>query len=165
VVPDRDAAIEAWVRTLGAGPFFVMDRFENPRRRPNGGKAYTVANVALGQCGKVQIELVQSLGGRDDIYDLVDPGPSGALHHVAMFADDIDEAIAAYEAKGFAWWGRSGAEGAATTAFIDTRKTLGFFVELYQSGRGVEKVYERIAAAAVGWDGRNPIRPYAELMG
>jgi hypothetical protein len=164
VVADIEAAMETWARDLGAGPFYTLDRFESSRERPDGSQSLTVANIALGQCGEIQIELVQPLGGSQNIFYEVDPKGASAFHHVAMFAEDIEAAMEDFAAKGSPWWYR-GKFGDMKVAFIDCRRSLGFFVELYQAGKGMEETYVKVRTAAQGWDGSRPRRPLSEILG
>jgi hypothetical protein len=43
---------------------------------------------------------------------------------------------------------------------VDTRATLGCFVELIQRDTACDQVFAKIAAAGHGWDGKDPIRPW-----
>ncbi|MFC3173679.1 VOC family protein [Novosphingobium bradum] len=159
VVKDVEAAVAAWSRDLGAGPFFLLDPFVGVRERPDGSQSRSVARIALGQCGPVQIELVELIEGTDSIFSQATLGTGVAgFHHVAVFAHDLEAAVADFAGKGFAWWQRSD-----DIVFIDCRDSLGFFVEIYRGGRGIEAVYEKIARAAAGWDGSRPLRPYVEM--
>ena len=80
------------------------------------------------------------------------------LHHVACFVPDLAAAVA-----GFASRGVSAALEARTTtgvsfAMLDTRRSLGHMLELYEPGEALTRFYAFIRRKAVDWDGSEPLR-------
>lgn len=113
---------------------------------------------AYGQWGGVMVELVcDHTIGPSPVADVVGVGGEG-LHHVAHFVDSLSAAGAALAANGWpeALWART-ARGSAF-AFHDAVGSLGHMIELYEPSAGLLGFYERVAAAAVGWDGTDPVR-------
>jgi hypothetical protein len=158
VVPDIQAAMETWTRTTGVGPFFYFDNvtFEDGRYR---GKPAQMAKheAAIAQAGDLQIELVCQKSDEPSIWrDLVPQGRSG-FHHVALYCDDYAATKAAYTAGG-AEVAYEGLMLGHYTCWIDTSKELGFMVELVTKNPIAEQVFGAIRAAAVDWDGKDPVR-------
>jgi hypothetical protein len=47
-----------------------------------------------------------------------------------------------------------------SVAYMDTNGSLPGFVELIELGDAMEETFTRFYAASLGWDGRDPIRPF-----
>ena len=165
VVEDLDAAITQWVAEFNAGPFFVQQHLLVPVDY-RGAPGMIDINVALGQCGAVQVELIEVASEDPSVYrDMFPDGkPAGGsgFHHVAIFVDDFEQALADYRAGGCEI-GAVGQFNGAGFAYVDTRARVGFFTELYEESPFMRKFYKNIAAAAMGWDGSNPQRPLADV--
>ena len=141
VVTDLDAAIDHWVKTAGAGPFFVFDTVSftdsNYRGTP---MDITPMDAAMGQFGDTQIELVQPTGDDPGIWgDLVPFGKSG-FHHTGLYCDDYDAQRAAYLDAG-SQMAFEGLMMGAKTCYIDTSPTLGFMTELVTANPVAEQVF------------------------
>jgi hypothetical protein len=157
IVDDLEKAAMHWVETHGAGPFFVLDRVPvSDVRDGNGAPAVLEQGIAVGQWGPLMVELVRM--------DRVEPQPvadimtAPGFSHIAYFTADPDAEAERLE--------KSGAPvllslefGSARVRFHDGRKTSGFIIEQYPYIDAVEDVYRKVAEAAEGWDGSNPVRP------
>ncbi len=89
------------------------------------------------------------------------PAGGTGLHHIALFVDDLGAALAEQAAAG-----NQTAQYAVTTtgtafAFVDTTRSLGHMLELYEPSPGLSTFYAMVAAAAENWDGSDPIRTIA----
>lgn len=165
VVEALDPAIDLWVDNFGAGPFFVHRHLQVPVEY-RGSPGLIDIHVALGQCGALQVELIEVASADPSVYrdmfpDGVPPGGSG-FHHVAIFVDNFQEALDTYR-RGGCEIGARGEFNGGGFAYVDTRPKLGFFTELYEENEGMRRFYKNIADAAVGWDGGNPRRPLADV--
>ncbi len=80
------------------------------------------------------------------------------LHHAAVFVDDLDAAIADFEAQGAPLAQLSVTATGTAFAFVDTRASLGHMLELYEPSEMLTGFYDFVAEAAIGWDGRDLIR-------
>ena len=158
VVPELDTAIGHWVKTSGAGPFFVFENvhFEDSFYR---GSPMDIAphKAAIGQLGNMQIELVQPLDDSDGVWRDVVPRGRLGLHHVGLYCEDYDSDRAAYLASG-AEMAFEGLMMGAKTCYIDTTPTLGYMTELITANPVAAQVFGAFRAAAENWDGRDPIR-------
>lgn len=158
VVPDVEAAIHRWVRTSGAGPFFIFEnqRFTESRYR---GVPTDIAphRAAIGQAGNVQIELIRATTDERSIWtEFIPPGGSG-FHHAALYCSDYESERAAYLASG-AEMAFEGRMKGAKTGYIDTVPQLGFMTQLITANAVADSVFGQIRKASEGWDGREPIR-------
>jgi hypothetical protein len=158
VVPRLEAAIEHWVTSSGAGPFFVFEslHFEDSFYR---GAPSDIApcRAAIGQFGAMQIELVEPVGDGTGLWDDVVPKGRLGFHHAGLYCADYEAERAAYTASGDAVV-FEGLMMGARTCYIDTVKDLGFMIELITANPVAAHVFEQFRAAAQDWDGRDPIR-------
>lgn len=158
VVPDLDEALAHWLRSTGAGPFFVFEdvHFTDSNYR---GTPMDVAphRAAIGQHGDMQIELISPLGDNPGIWRDVVPYGQAGFHHVGLYCTDYEAERAAYLDTG-AEMAFEGLMMGAKTCYIDTTKTLGFMTELITANPVAEMVFGEFRRAAEGWDGSDPIR-------
>lgn len=157
VVDDVEQACLKWVSEMGIGPFFVSeyrDLFTDVTYRGDPAKLNMI--VALAQAGPVQIELIQPLVDVCAYRDSVPQGQSG-FHHMCVWTHDIEADAAYYEGLGYATANR-GCIGEAEFAYFDTRDFMGCMLEVVTKNPAIEERFAQIAAAAVDWDGTDPIR-------
>ena len=158
VVPDVHAAMAAWTKTTGVGPFFYFETvpFVDPLYR--GQPAEPVdTEAAMAQAGDIQIELVTQRDDKPSFWNEVVPAGQSGLHHMALYCQDYDAELAAYTNAGFEVAFSIKMMG-ARTCWVDTTPTLGFMVELIEANPIADSVFEQFRIAAQGWDGRDPVR-------
>ena len=101
VVPDLEASIRHWVKSAGAGPFFVFDElhFEDGMYR---GKPSDVqpCRAAIGQLDDMQIELVVPNDAGPGLWTDVVPKGQLGFHHVGLYCTDYEADKAAYMFSG-----------------------------------------------------------------
>jgi hypothetical protein len=158
VVPDIRAAMAAWTASTGVGPFFFFDSvaFGEPRYR---GQVTECPNItaAMAQAGDMQIELVCQNDERPSFWrDVVPAGQSG-LHHMALYCRDYDAEFAAYREAGIDV-AFSGLMMGNRVCWVDARAQLGFMIELIEANEIADAVFAQFRAAALDWDGRDPVR-------
>ena len=118
-VEDVRAAAKKMADTVGAGPFFVIDRIELEWGEHRGRPCQFVHSSAYGQWGEMMMELVQQdVEGDSPFRDMYQAGEEG-IHHVACFVSSIDNSVADFERKGFPLAARAKALIGAEFAFID----------------------------------------------
>lgn len=160
IVDDLMAACTAWTRTTGIGPFLhvphvLLEEFDYRGVKSSG----LDFSVCLAQSGGVQIELVQQHDEGPSAYrDTIAKGREG-FHHLAIYTGDYDSEYARYIDQGFVS-AVDGTFGGFRFCYIDTSASIGCMVELIEANPLQTEFFERIAAAAEGWDGvTDPIRP------
>lgn len=158
IVADIDAAVDSWVRTTGIGPFFLVPRLEIPGLLYRGQPTDAIASIALAQAGEVQIELIQQHNDAPSVYRDMAPAGGTGFHHIAYYCHDYDADLAGFAAAGQPV-AQSGAFAGKRFCYLDTRASLGCLVELIEHSPVQQDFFARIAAAAVAWDGHDPLRP------
>lgn len=158
VVPDLEEAIHNWVKTAGAGPFFIFDEVHFTESNYRGTPMdIEPSRAAMGQFGGTQIELVQPTGEGPGIWSDLYKFGSGGFHHTGLYCDDYEAQRDAYIAAG-SELAFEGLMMGAKTCYIDTSPTLGFMTELVTANPIAEQVFGTIRSASEGWDGSEPIR-------
>jgi hypothetical protein len=158
VVPDLHAAMDAWTRTSGVGPFFYFDRVEwdNARYR---GRAWDNISIsaAIAQAGDVQIELMTQNEERASMIREVVPAGRSGLHHMALYCRDFDADLDFYRKAGVEIV-FEGLMMGHRVCWLDTVPQLGFMVELITANPTAASIFGQIRAAAENWDGKEPVR-------
>ena len=160
VVDDMEAVALQWVKTMGAGPFFLLPHIQLDDLTYRGKPATLDQSSAVGQWGTVQVELFQQhCNNPSGAREMFAPGQTG-LQHITWFVDDIDAETRRLNALGFdtVMTCRLPAVGELRLAWYDTRKVFGAMVEVYEEGDLMRRFYSRVARAAEGWNGENPVR-------
>lgn len=150
----RKAAL-AHHRSFGSGPYFVADNIPLASSMHRGEARHFDHSSAYGQWGDVMIEFVQqNNAGPSAMRDLYPEGSGRwGLHHVALFVDDVDEAIASFAEQGFALAQRSVMMNGFVFAFVDTSPVFGHMTELYLPLPALTDFYRLVAEAARNWQG------------
>ncbi len=160
VVPDARAAAEAWVKSTGTGPFFLVEKFSMRNAQYRGQPTDVELTIAVAQAGEMQIEIISQNNEVPSIYrELVPHGKSG-FHHVALYSRNYDAEVAAYTAGG-AVIAASGRVGRNRICYVDTTPTIGCMVELIEADDACDRIYAKIADTARDWDGKDPIRLFS----
>ncbi len=163
-VPDIAAAARAHAAQFGSGPYFVMRHVPVSRSIHRGTDQRFDHSSAYGQWGDVMIEFVQQNGREPSAMHDLYPAGSGryGLHHIAVFVDSLDDAIADFESRGFALAQLSETSNGTRFAFADASQSLGHMIELYEPSEALTGFYAMVRDAARGWDGGDPIRELGE---
>ena len=161
VVPDLQAAIAEWA-AQGVGPFLVMRNVTIGGYVYEGRPSKPKINVAFSQQGDLQIELIQQHNDAPSAFrDSFPDGPvggEGSHHHLGMLNDDYEKCFNDCVARGYVP-ATSGCFNGTHFAHFDTRSTFGFMTELTEATPDILDFYRRVADAASGWDGNDPVRP------
>jgi Glyoxalase/Bleomycin resistance protein/Dioxygenase superfamily len=164
VVPDIEAAMEYWTRSLGVGPFFYNPKvpIKNYQYR---GQTYEPHNsVALANSGFIQIELIQCRNDVPSMYrDFTNAGKTG-LQHVASWTTNYDDDLNRLIQHGFkpVMSGEVGENG--RFIYFDTEYHPGTVIELSEVVGPKGDMFRTIREAAATWDGHtDPIRPFPNL--
>jgi hypothetical protein len=158
VVEDMDAALDHWINTLGAGPFFTMEHAQLSDQKYYGKHTEVDITIALGNSGDLQIELIVQHNDGDSVYkDFLDAGRTG-VHHIALMPEDYDAAYRRYEALGY----KPAFElslGGVPVVYFDTLATTGHYIELWGNDDMFKQMFQMVEDAAKDWDGKDPVRP------
>jgi hypothetical protein len=158
VVDDLKLAMRQWTELWGVGPFFVIEHVPMEDLQYRGKPAQIDCSIGLAQSGRTQIELIEQHCDNPSIYrDHVPRGTSG-FHHVAVIARYYDRELAAYANRGLVV-GTNGRFGDMRFAYIDAWRDVQCVIEIVEDKPSIRDYFAKVAAAAEGWDGRDPVRP------
>ncbi len=163
VVHDIEKEMRHWSTVLGVGPWFYTPRVPTQNFRHRGRPSPIHLSVALANSGPLQIELVQQRNDAPSMYkEFLDAGRTG-LQHIAYWTETFDEDMARITAAGLkvAMGGEVGARG--RYVYFDTESHPGTVVELSEVAGPKGRLFELIHQASIGWDGRDPVRPFPDL--
>ncbi len=150
VVPDLDAAIQHWHRTLGVGQFLVNRNIQISEPRHRGVTRAVAFSTAVAQSGSIQIELVEQHDAGPSAFRDTVPAGTTAFHHVAIVAGDFDAALRDHAAYPIAAEGRF---GTIRFVYLDTSATLGAMLEILEDGPAIRAFFGAIRKAGERWDG------------
>jgi len=148
VVTDIRAAVAAWARLAGAGPFVLFEDFEFVEPVYRGTPGAPKVTLAFGFSGDSCIELIEPQGSAPSIYSESD----GALHHIGIGVDDLDAGIRAYTTAGIECAFRAAFPFGGGCAYLDTRPAIGVFTELVERGPIVNQMLEQMKSAHRNWN-------------
>jgi catechol 2,3-dioxygenase-like lactoylglutathione lyase family enzyme len=157
-VPDLRAAIDTWVTTSGAGPFYVNEHVAYDESTSSGTPVVWDHSAGFGQWGALPIELQQT--HRLQPAQLARPFTAdgrSAVNHVGVTAEDPAAESARLESLGFALCMRARI-GEVEFFWHDATEAFGYCIEVITAGPGLEAFFATVASGAVDWDGRDPIR-------
>jgi methylmalonyl-CoA/ethylmalonyl-CoA epimerase len=154
VVPDAEAAASMWIEQFGAGPFFKAEKVRLPGWTYLGQPQDMALDLVMGQLDGVMIELLLPYTREPSVYShAFADGP--VLHHYGLLVDNLEEATTLIGVPPLT----TGTTMAGTPfSYNDTRSTLGVIVELIEARDDVRAIFDLIAGASKGWDGRDPLR-------
>ena len=137
LVDDLDAAMAAYWRDLGVGPWRIVTRdITTTREIFYHGELAPDARwlVATAQVGEMIIELTQYVSGTTIYPDFKERAEYG-VHHIGSIVESLDEATAQMAEAGYpviAGGKGLGPRGDGAFAFFDTEQELGVLYELYE---------------------------------
>lgn len=133
-VPDVRAAARAHSALFGSGPYYVADNIPLTRALHRGTPRELDHSSAYGQWGEVMIEFCQQNNPGPSAFHDVYPEGSGAqgLHHMALFVDSIDAAVAAFAGEGHQVALDAEMTDGFRYVFVDTVARYGHMLELYE---------------------------------
>ncbi len=160
VVRDIEAALKHWTEVLGVGPFYYIDRVKCDWFTYRGEPSPVEMSIALGNTGDLQIELIQQRNDAPSMYmDFLNSGREG-LQHMSYWTTDYQAAYDRALAAGYKV-GHEGQIGGEQGRFVyfDTETHPGTVIEMSDISGAKGKFFEHIRNAAIGWDGKDPVRP------
>lgn len=163
VVPDIEAAMDYWSRTLGVGPWYYNPKVPIKNYKYKG-EAYEPHNsVALANSGFVQVELIQTRNDVPSMYKDFKKANGSGLQHIAYWTEDYDRDLGDLVDQGWkpVMQGEVGERG--RFIYFDTEYHPGTVIELSEVLGPKGKLFKLIREASEGWDGREPVRPFPDL--
>jgi methylmalonyl-CoA/ethylmalonyl-CoA epimerase len=156
-VPDIPSAVDYWVSTFGAGPFYLLPDMQFDESRHNGQDCVVRHSAAFGWWGSVGLELQQLHEASPPEVERLFAGPLNAVNHVAYFVPDPAAESARLEALGIPEF-LFARIGPVEVTFHDAWSTLGHGIELHRETEFITGFFNSLRDAADGWDGSDPLR-------
>lgn len=157
VPDDFDGALAHWTKTMGVGPFFLLEDIHLDDMKYRGAPTHARFDLALAYWGDLQIELIRPRDDHPSIYSGEYADVGGGLHHVCILVDDIAEAYAACEQHS-AEIVIEGKFGNSSVIYADPGNGPGSLIEVLQQDPDGPDLFGMIKAAGVDWDGSEPLR-------
>jgi hypothetical protein len=159
VVRDIHAAMDHWVKVMGVGPWYYIDRVKTDYFRHRGKASDVEMSIALANSGDLQIELIQQRNDAPSMYmEFLEAGREG-LQHMSYWTKDYqalyDRALSLGYKVGHE--GQIGGEQ-GRFAYFDTGAHPGTIIEISDISGSKGRFFERIRQEALTWDGSDPIR-------
>jgi hypothetical protein len=160
VVDDLERAAEQWAAVAGVGPFLVLEHVAFDEFTVDGQPALLDHSAAFAAFGDqfVELQVVHDFSpaatGR-----LFRAGQPGNLNHVAFAVADPAAESERLSGNGVPLVVRARTAGLGIVLH-DVSAELGFAVELHQDGEALRGLFEQVRRAALGWDGREPLRQF-----
>jgi len=157
LVPDIGHAAQHWTRTLGVGPFFLIEHTPFTELWYRGRPITADQSAALAQWGDMQIELVQQHDARPCLNNEFAGIARGGLQHLGIMTPSVAADIERCAKEGIEalQWG---AVGEIRFAFLDTGLHDGLVVELIEDVAPIREFFRMIRDAAQDWDRKDPLR-------
>ncbi len=158
VVRDIEAAMHHWVDVCGVGPWFYVDQLPLTAFTYRGARHDGLhVSIALANSGDVQLELIQQRCDTPSMYpDFLAAGREG-LQHWSSWPEDYDARHRRALASGYQV-GQEGDSPRGRFVYFAAEGHPGTVIEMAHLTPARRRIFDQIRAAAVGWDGRDPIR-------
>lgn len=160
IVEDIHAAMPAFTRDLGIGPWFVIEHFPFDRLSYRGTPSTIDITLCLGVSGGMMYELIQQNCSSPSVYQEVRDARGWGFHHYAVGVDPegYDDLLKDHVGRGADVVLDAHVGVGARAAYVDTRSELHGMIEVIEMVPAVEELFSGIHAASVNWDGSDPIR-------
>jgi hypothetical protein len=158
VVRDIQGAMKHWVEVCGVGPWFYADRLPLTGFRYRGRSYDGIhVSVALANSGDVQLELIQQRDDSPSLYrDFLAAGHEG-LQHWSSWPEDFQARRDRAVADGWTI-GQEGESARGPFVYFLDEGHPGTVIEMAEMTPTRRRIFDAIRAAAVDWDGSDPIR-------
>jgi catechol 2,3-dioxygenase-like lactoylglutathione lyase family enzyme len=163
IVDDIPKAVDLWVETTGAGPFFHLgEHVEFEETLLDGEPCVFDHASAIGKWGPIFLELMKLHEVTPELESRVDPGRAGGsnIAHIAYIVDDLATEGERLEAAGMPKFLYL-RQGPVQISLHDA-PSLGHAIEVHENTDAINGLFALIAAGAEGWDGSEPLRALPE---
>jgi len=161
VPSDVEGALNYWINTIGAGPFYHNPHIVFETMHYMGEPTALDMSSWLGYWGETQIEIIKQHNDAPSIFkDWRSRGLEG-IHHLGLLAPP---GARAYLVKSGATIVQDGALGGADFFYADLGGGPGSMVEIMMNSQLAHDVFGAMRAAARNWDRQTPIREIATIL-
>lgn len=157
VVRDLERAIEDWL-AVGVGPWLLLRHMTQTGSVYRGTPTAPVVSIAFANSDALQVELIAQEDDSPSIYrEFLDSGHEG-FHHLAWWVEDFDAVARAADGAGWPLVHAGDTGGLAQFAYYDPGGVTSTVIEVMELTDATRWLATTVSAAAVGWDGSNPVR-------
>jgi catechol 2,3-dioxygenase-like lactoylglutathione lyase family enzyme len=161
VVRDLTEAARRWYDVAGVGPFLVLEHVHFDALTVDGRPAAFDHSAAFAAHGDLFIEIQEihaaAPAAAADFFRL---GSRPTLQHLAYVVDRPDSVAAHLQEHDIPPTVTASAAGLSITQY-DLAPTLGFAVEIHPRTDEFTALFEKVRAAADGWDRSSFLQPFA----
>ncbi len=161
VVADIHHAMAEWSARLKVGPWFLIDHFTGVEPLYRGQVSQAEVALAMSFAGHMNIELIQPNNDAPSVYREIIEKRGYGFHHFGVATANFDRDLERYRAAGAELAFSLRVPSGGRVAYLDTTDRLPGMVELIELGAQFETVFNRFYRASIGWDGQDPVRPFA----
>jgi hypothetical protein len=161
VMPDLRAAMTEWTAKLRLGPWFLFSPFKPLTQSYRGGPTDLSTSLAMAYSGHMQYELIEQHNDVPSVYRETVEKRGYGFHHWGVSAHDFDKSLAGLKEAGYELAFYAEPDRGIRVAYMDTTADLPGFIELIETGEAVEGLFTMMYQAALGWDGKDPVRVLA----
>jgi len=133
-VKDMDRSIEHYEKVFGIGPWLVLEG-ETDYCMDRGKEVTVKGRIGMGYTGKIQLELIEIVGGPNLYLDTLG-GREEGLHHMGFAVDNLEERLQACREAGIEVLQRGTLKQLGMTidyAYLDTLDSVGVILEFIQT--------------------------------
>jgi hypothetical protein len=162
VVEDIQHAMREWATRLKVGPWFLLEGFRGLEPMYRGQESGAEIALAMSFAGHMNVELIQQVNTAPSVYREVIEKRGYGFHHFGVATRNFEQEVGRYRAAEaeLAFFLRVPSGG--RVAYMDTTATLPGMTEVIEFGPGFEPTLNRFYRASIGWDGKDPVRPFLE---
>jgi methylmalonyl-CoA/ethylmalonyl-CoA epimerase len=143
VVPEIHAAIRFFKEKLGVRNFLVKEDIAGQEQTYRGKPGHFRHSIAFGYAVNMQIELIQTLSGPSTYSEFIEQNPRGGVHHLGIFVDDYDAAVADMNERGFDVV-QTGRNGETRFAYFDVDHPIGTLLEVVYLAAPIREAFARL---------------------
>jgi methylmalonyl-CoA/ethylmalonyl-CoA epimerase len=153
IVNDLEASCEKWARTMGIGPFTLLENISLPNIIYRGTPGELHLSAALAASGDLQVELIQPHHDHPSVYRDFYPTGQEGFHHMGVLTDDLAASIADFEARGHSTICSGGDPEGTEIAYMDTWADALCLTELIRPADSYMDMSRMLQDEAQNWDG------------
>jgi Glyoxalase/Bleomycin resistance protein/Dioxygenase superfamily len=161
VVQDIQAAMRTWADELSVGPWFLLPSFAGVEPRYRGAPSEAEVRLAMGFAGHMCIELIELNDDKPSVWRDKVARDGYGFHHFGVGSLDYDADLQRHVDQGHELVYDCKVPTGGRVAYVDTTAELPGYVELIELDDPTDRTFTRFHAASLGWDGSDPVRPFA----
>lgn len=153
-----EGALDHWTKTMGVGPFFLIENVQLANTRFLGQPNDAMFTVALAYWNDMQIEMIKPVNDTQFIFSGDYLPSDGAIHHICVMTDDMDKALDMARASGATVLVEGDVGPNSRAAYVDQGYGPGGIVEIVCFAKEHLDFFAMVRETCANWDGVDPVR-------